>query len=227
MPVEVPQVDDWLKQRGFGGRLGFGAEPALLVIDMMNGFTDPDLPLGSDQGPQIGVIARLLAAARAGALPVFLIVSSYAEPDCADAGVWRFKQRGIHTLVAGSHAVQLDERLACEPGDSFVHKRYASAFFGTDLASRLVARGIDTVVLTGCSTSGCVRASAVDAVSHGFRPIVVADAVSDRSASAHRQSLLDLDAKYADVVAADEVLDHWTRAAGSASPPWPARHEPS
>lgn len=103
-PVEVPQVDDWLQQRGFGGRLGFGAEPALLVIDMMNGFTDPDLPLGSDQGREIGVIARLLAAARAGALPVFLIVSSYAEPDCADAGVWRFKQRGIHTLVTGSHA---------------------------------------------------------------------------------------------------------------------------
>lgn len=209
--MEVPQVDDWLKQRGFGGRLGFGAAPALLVIDMMNGFTDPDLPLGSDQEPEIRVIARLLAAAHAAAIPVFLIVSSYTEPECADAGVWRFKQRGIDTLVAGSHAVQLDARLESKSGDSFVHKRYASAFFGTDLASRLVARGVDTVVLTGCSTSGCVRATAVDAVSHGFRPIVVADAVSDRSASAHRQSLLDLDAKYADVVPGDEVLDRLAR----------------
>lgn len=209
--MEVPQVDEWLKQRGFGGRLGFGVAPALLVIDMMNGFTDPDLPLGSDQEPEIAVITRLLSAARAGAVPVFMIVSSYAEPECADAGVWRFKQRGIDTLVAGTHAVQLDARLESRRGDSLVHKRYASAFFGTELASRLVARGVDTVVLTGCSTSGCVRATAVDAVSHGFRPMVVADAVSDRSEAAHRQSLLDLDAKYADVVTADEVLDHLAR----------------
>ena len=115
-------------------------------------------------------------------------------------------RRARSTLRAGTDGVALDARLERGPRDSILVKKYASCFFGTDLASRLTSRRIDTLVLAGCTTSGCVRATAVDALQHGFRPIVVKEAVGDRSRRAHEQSLFDLQAKYADVVSLDETL---------------------
>lgn len=115
---------------------------------------------------------------------------------------------GSRTLKAGSEAVKIDPRLDMRPSDSLLVKKYASCFFGTDLVPRLLSRQVDTLIITGCTTSGCVRATAVDAVQTGLRPMVVREAVGDRSAAAHDQSLFDLDAKYADVVSLAETLQY-------------------
>ncbi len=130
---------------------------------------------------------------------------SYDEFDLKDAGIWALKQKGLMTLRTGTPEVELDPRLQRLPGESLLPKKYASCFFGTDLTSRLLSQGVDTLLLAGCTTSGCVRASAVDALQTGLRPMVVRDCVGDRSQAAHDQSLFDLQAKYADVVSLDEA----------------------
>src|SRR4029077_21141417 len=128
--------------------------------------------------------------------------------DLKDAGIWASKQKGLVTLTGEGNGWQIDPRLDFRKTDTLLVKKYASCFFGTDLAPRLVAHRVDTLIITGCTTSGCVRATAVDAVQNGFRPMVVREAVGDRSAAAHAQSLFDLDAKYADVVAQDDTLHY-------------------
>lgn len=192
-------------QRGFGLTIGFGRRPAVLVIDMIQAFTDPQAMLGAELSPQIGATQVLLAAARARGLPVFFSTVSYDDADFRDAGIWALKQKGVMTLRAGTPAVELDPRLQRLPGEGWLVKKYASCFFGTDLTSRLLSRGVDTLLLAGCTTSGCVRASAVDALQSGLRPMVVRECVGDRSPAAHDQSLFDLQAKYADVVGLDEA----------------------
>ena len=196
--------DDLFRSRGFGNRIGFGSRPALVVVDLMKAFTDPSMPLGSDLDDVVEATRAVLAAARAAGVPILYTVISY-EDDLADAGIWALKQSGTASLKAGTDAVELDPRLERRPGEGLVPKKYASAFFGTDLIARLTSAAVDTVLVVGCTTSGCVRATAVDAVQYGFRPIVVAEAVGDRSEAAHAQSLFDLDQKYADVVGLDEA----------------------
>jgi maleamate amidohydrolase len=196
----------FFQERGFGLELGFGVRPALLVIDVMKAFTDTSLPLGANLEPQIVEINRLLDAAHAAELPVFFSLVVYDEPDCRDAGLWGSKMTGLHGLTAGSPIVALDERLHRHSDDAVFVKKYASCFFGTDLVSRLQSRRVDTLILTGCTTSGCVRASAVDAIQYGFRPVVVREAVGDRSQPAHDQSLFDIQAKYGDVMGVEAVL---------------------
>ncbi|MGH7721741.1 MAG: isochorismatase family protein [Candidatus Dormibacteria bacterium] len=193
------------RQSAFGGRIGFGSRPALLVVDLIRGFTDPELPLGSALDAEVARTDELLHVAHDQRLPVFFTAVAYESPDMADAGVWWRKQDGLRSLRAGSPAVALDRRLSTRAGDTLILKKFASAFFGTDLLTRLISQRVDTVVVTGCTTSGCVRASAVDAVQYGFRPIVVEDAVGDRWPEAHAQSLLDLDQKYCDVMSAADV----------------------
>jgi maleamate amidohydrolase len=205
------QMHEFFTSRGFGLRMGFGTTPALIVVDLMNAFTDPTMPLGSPLDAEIDATNQLLDAATDAAIPTFCTVQYYAEGDFRDAGIWRLKQAGIATLGAGTAAVELDQRLR-RPADSvIILKKYASAFFGTDLISRLTVRRIDTLLLAGCSTSGCVRATAVDALQYGIRPIVVREAVGDRVEAAHRQALFDLDQKYADVVSLDEALAYLRR----------------
>ncbi|HEX9465329.1 MAG TPA: isochorismatase family protein [Alphaproteobacteria bacterium] len=196
----------FFQERGFGKDMGFGDKPALLVVDIMRAFTDATLPLGANLDVQVEQINRLLDAAHQADMPVFFSIVAYDEADCRDAGVWSRKMSGLMGLTAGSKQVELDPRLRRRPGDSVFVKKYASCFFGTDLASRLQSRRIDTLIVTGCTTSGCVRASAVDAVQYGFRPIVPREAVGDRSRAAHDQSLFDLQAKYGDVMSVDGVL---------------------
>jgi len=140
------------------------------------------------------------------AIPTFFTVEYYEEQDFRDAGIWALKQRGIVSLVAGTPAVELDERLSRRHDEPIIVKKYASAFFGTDLIARLNARRVDTLLVTGCTTSGCVRATAVDTLQLGIRPVVVREAVGDRAEPAHRQSLFDLQQKYADVVSLEEAL---------------------
>jgi maleamate amidohydrolase len=199
---------EFFRQRGFGLRIGFGKRPALLVIDMINAFTDPSMMLGADLDGPIEATRQMLQVAHVKGVPVLFSTVSYSEPGQKDAGIWALKQKGAVTLVTGSHGVQIDERLQFAPGDSLLVKKYASCFFGTDLVSRLLARNIDTLVIAGCTTSGCVRATAVDACQTGFRPMIVREAVGDRSEAAHVQSLFDLDAKYGDVVTLDDTLNY-------------------
>lgn len=191
---------EFFRERGFGHTIGFGGRPAVLVIDMIRAFTDPAMMLGADLSAQIAATQVLLAAARARRLPIVYSTVAYDDADFLDAGIWALKQKGVMTLRAGTPAVELDSRLQRLPGESWLVKKYASCFFGTDLQSRLVSRGVDTLLIAGCTTSGCVRASAVDACQSGLRPMVVRECVGDRSQPAHEQSLFDLQAKYADVV---------------------------
>jgi len=198
----------FFRERGFGLATGFGERPAVLVIDIMKAFSDATLPLGANLDRQILETNRILDAAHAIGAPVFFSYVAYDEPNCADAGIWGEKMTGLYGLTADSPIVALDERLHRLPSDAVFVKKYASCFFGTDLVSRLTSRRIDTLIITGCTTSGCVRASAVDAIQYGFRPIVAREAVGDRSQPAHDQSLFDIQAKYGDVLDVDTVVTY-------------------
>ena len=207
---------EYFRKRGFGGEMGFGDRPALLVIDIMNAFTNPGMPLGADLSLQIEHINTLLDAAEAAKTPAFFSVVSYEEADCRDAGIWGNKMSGLFDLKTGSEAVELDPRLHMPREASVLNKKYASCFFGTDLVSRLQSWRVDTLIITGCTTSGCVRASTVDAVQYGFRPIVVEEAVGDRAQLAHRQALFDIQAKYGDVRSIEDTVARLAQVAAAA-----------
>ena len=172
---------------------------------MIRAFTNPDTMLGANLDAQIEATQNLLSIARARSIPVIFSTVSYDDVDLKDAGIWALKQRGVMDLRTGTPEVELDQRLQRMPSEGWLVKKYASCFFGTDLSSRLLSQGIDTLLIAGCTTSGCVRATAVDALQTGFRAMVVRECVGDRSKSAHDQSLFDLHAKYADVVGLDET----------------------
>jgi maleamate amidohydrolase len=200
--------EEFFKQRGFGLKIGFGERPALIVIDMVKAFTDPKAMLGANLDAEIEATQPLLAVAHERGIPVFFSTVIYNDADLRDAGIWALKQKGVVTLKGDTDGGQVDPRLDFRSTDSLLVKKYASCFFGTDLVSRLMSRQVDTLIIAGCTTSGCVRATAVDAVQTGLRPMVVREAVGDRSAAAHEQSLFDLNAKYADVVSLDETLQY-------------------
>jgi maleamate amidohydrolase len=200
--------EEFFRARGFGIKIGFGERPALIVIDMIKGFTNKDMPLGAPLETQIAAQKPLIDSAHERGIPVIFSTVAYDDGDFSDAGLWAIKMKGVMTLKAGTEAVEVDPRLGKRDSDSLLVKKYASCFFGTDLVPRLTNKGVDTLIITGCTTSGCVRATAVDAVQNGFRPMVVREAVGDRSQAAHDQSLFDLNAKYADVVSLDETLQY-------------------
>jgi maleamate amidohydrolase len=193
---------------GFGGSVGFGSRPALLVIDMNRGFTDPESPLVCDLEDVIAEIARLLEAARVANCPVVYTSVSYDEDGKRTAAAFIDKVPALLALEAGSPWVEIDPRLAPRPDEPVLGKLFASAFFGTALATRLASAGCDSVIVTGASTSGCVRATVVDALQHGYRVTVPREAVGDRDPAAHEANLADIQAKYGDVVPAREVLNH-------------------
>jgi len=192
------------QQRGFANRVGFGEKPALLIIDFINAFTDVSCPLGSNLDKEIEATKQLLEEFRTKNLPVHFTTTAYDEA-FVSAGVFIKKVPSLSHLRFGTTLVEIDERIKPFTGEVVWTKQYASAFFGTSLAAALTAQKIDTLLIAGCTTSGCVRASAVDSCQNGFRTIVVREAVGDRSASAHEANLFDLDAKYADVVSLEEV----------------------
>lgn len=201
------------RARGLGGRVGFGRRPAVLVVDLIRGFTDPSSPLGSDLDEEVAATARLLETARRAGTPVLFTVTAYG-PNRADGGLFLAKVPSLEVLERGSPWTELDPRLGAFPEDTVIEKRYASAFFGTPLASTLTAAGIDTLVVAGATTSGCVRATVVDALQHGFRAVVPRQCVGDRAPEAHRANLLDIDGKYGDVVELEECLGYLGRTAG-------------
>jgi maleamate amidohydrolase len=204
----MDQARQYRDDETWGRRIGFGAHPLLLIIDFTRAFTEPGRPLAADCSAEIRQTNLLIAAARAADVPVMFTAVAYESPDLSDAGLWARKIGGQTDLMAGTAGVEIDPRLRRESGDGVLYKKYASCFFGTDLVSRLNAVGRDTLILAGLTSSGCVRATAVDAIQWGFRPIVVREAVGDRWPDAHAQALRDLDAKYADVMAIKDVLAH-------------------
>ncbi len=189
----------------FGGALGWGRRPALLLIDMMRAYFTPGSPFDLGSRQSLAGCAALLAAARSAGIPV-LHTRVRFSPDLSDGGLFVRKVPALAALVDGAEVAEFVPELMPAPGEVVVTKQYASAFFGTSLAATLTARGVDTTIIGGVSTSGCVRASATDALQHGFRPVVAADACGDRTPEVHDANLFDLGAKYADVVTVDEVL---------------------
>jgi maleamate amidohydrolase len=210
--VPATQNDaEFFAQRGFGQRIGFGERPALIIIDMLKAFTDEEAMLGANLDKEIEAIIPLLAVAHDRSIPVIFSTVRYEDADLKDAGIWAVKMKGTATLKADGQGWEIDPRLEFRRTDTLLFKKYASCFFGTDLVPRLLAHRVDTLVITGCTTSGCVRATSVDACQNGFRPMVVREAVGDRAAAAHAQSLFDLDAKYADVVSQRDALAYLQR----------------
>jgi maleamate amidohydrolase len=192
-------------RQGFGTRIGFGNSPALLIIDFINGFARPDQFGGGNIQSAIEKTRELLAAARHLDLPIVYTTHVYAE-DGSDDGVFNLKVPSLKELKPGSEAVQIVDELKPRPGERIIAKHYPSGFFATDLAGWLAKRGVDTAIVTGCTTSGCVRATVVDAMGHGFRPIVPRECSGDRAMGPHEANLFDMDQKYADVMSLDEVL---------------------
>jgi len=192
---------------GFHGRAGFGEKPALVVVDVNRGFTDPASPLVCKLDGCVAAIARLLDAFRTAELPVIFTTVCYDDFGKQAAAVFLEKIPALTVLEPGSPWVEIDARIAPADGEPVLSKYFASALFGTTLASLLASAGADTVVVTGASTSGCVRATALDALQHGYRVLVPREAVGDRNPAAHEAALYDIDLKYGDVVALDECLD--------------------
>ena len=193
---------------GFGQRAGgVGRRPALVIVDMNNGFTDPESPLVCELDDTIDAIGRLLDVMRRAELPVVFTTVSFGEGDKVTAKAFIDKVPVLLTLAAGTRWVEIDDRIAPREDEVVLNKLFASAFFGTALSSLLASHGCDSVIVTGASTSGCVRATTVDALQHGYRPIVPREAVGDRNPAAHDASLYDIDLKYGDVVSLDECVD--------------------
>ena len=205
-----------MRHAGFHGRVGFGERPALLVIDVNVGFTDPASPLQCDLEDAVAAIRRLLGESRCAGIPVVYTTVSYDEGDRVAAAAFIDKIPALLTLEAGSPWVEIDPRIAPLAQEPVLNKLFASAFFGTPLSSLLASAGCDSVIVTGASTSGCVRATAVDALQHGYRVVVPREAVGDRDPAAHEANLYDIDTKYGDVVSLEEVLAHLGRLAGVA-----------
>ena len=192
----------------FSGRVGWGAAPALLVVDLVRAYTEPGGPfLLPDPAPAVAAIAALVDAARQNGRPVLWTVVRYTT-GLADGGLFVRKVPALAAFAEDAGGGWGELVLKPAAGEPVIAKQYASAFFGTSLAATLHTAGVDTLVIAGVSTSGCIRATATDALNHGFRPQVVRNACADRTSELHEQNLRDLDAKYADVVDLSEALVH-------------------
>jgi maleamate amidohydrolase len=188
-----------------GESVTLGSRPAVLVVDFSCGFTDPACTLGSDLTAEVESTKRLLDVARAKALPVVFTSIGY-EPSLKDGGLWLQKVPALGDLQLGGHWVEIDPRLEPREDETIVMKKGASAFFGTNLASILVAQRVDSVILCGATTSGCIRATAIDLLQYGWPTLVPRECVGDRAQAPHESNLFDIQAKYADVVRLDDAL---------------------
>jgi len=203
----MSNVEQLYKDITFGTRTGFGKRPALILIDFCYGCTDPTFPIGFEQDDAIAQSRRLLEAFRARKLPVIFLTVGFTE-GAVDGGIFVEKIPLLKSQVIGSKGAQIDERLNPHPTEPVILKKYPSGFFGTNLHSLLTSVGADTTILVGNSTSGCVRATAIDSISSGFRTIVPRECVADRDLEIHNNNLFDIASKYADVLPVEEVLDY-------------------
>ncbi len=193
----------------WGNKVGFGGKPALLVIDFLKGYTTEGSPLYAP-----GVIdavresVPLIAAARKHGIPVIHTRVLYNAKTFNDGGMWVKKAPVLECLIEGNELANFHDDVLPLDSETIIIKQYASAFFGTSLIATLNAMNVDTVLMAGCTTSGCIRATAVDTVQYGFRPIVIEDCVGDRHEDPHNANLFDIGNKYGDVVSRQEVLDY-------------------
>jgi maleamate amidohydrolase len=192
----------------FDGRIGFGERPCVLVVDFINAYTTKAAVFFA-QGVVDAVQATvgLLAAARRARVPIIYTKVLY-HPSGMDGGLFIKKVPALRKFVAGEPLTDIDPRIPPAPEDLVIVKNYPSCFYGTTLASTLYALSVDTLILTGCSTSGCVRATAIDGIQHGYRVIVPRECVGDRHEAPHDANLFDINAKYGDVVAREEVVTY-------------------
>lgn len=200
---------------GFNRRLALGDRPALVVIDFVQAYLKPSSPLYAGVESARAACASLLQAARAAGIPILHTNVSF-QPGGKDGGIFYRKLPALSCFERGLHPELTEFGVGLEPaaGETLIVKQYASAFFGTSLAATLISQRVDTLLIAGVSTSGCVRATAVDACQHGFIPVVVRDAVGDRASGPHEANLYDLQAKYAEVMSLDEVVVYLTHAGG-------------
>lgn len=193
----------------FGNRIGFGKSPALILIDFVQAYFDPACDLYAGVEETLTSALRVRDAARSAGIPVIYTNVVY-HANLMNGGRFIQKTRPLMNFVAGSPMGAWPESLVPDASELVISKQYPSAFFGTSLAPTLTAAGIDSLILTGLSTSGCVRATCVDACSYGFIPIVVADACGDRHRAPHQANLFDMNAKYGDVVSEAELAEYLT-----------------
>jgi len=196
-------------QIGFGARVGFGRKSALLIIDNMRGITEPLSPMHIAMDEEIMKTMQLVKLFRNVSLPIFHVRSFYQPPHFIDGGVFIHKGKEFFSkLTEGSELTEFDHRLTPMPEDTIVVKKFPSAFFGTPLQTFLTGLLVDTVVVVGNSTSGCIRATCLDACCHGFKVIVPKDCVADRADLSHVVNLFDIDSKIGDVVNSEDVINH-------------------
>lgn len=193
------------ERAGLGASVRLGSRPAVLVVDFSCGFTDPACPLGSDLTAEVEATKRLLDAARARGLPVIFTTIGF-EASLKDGGLWLQKVPTLGDLQLGGRWVEIDPRLEPQEGETVIVKKGASAFFGTNLVAVLNTQRADGVILCGATTSGCIRATAIDLLQYGYPAIVPRECVGDRAEAPHEANLFDIQAKYADVVSLDEAL---------------------
>ena len=205
---ETTQDTQQIYQRaGMDGRMGFGRKPAVLVVDLSIGFTSPESPLGGDLSAVLSANRRIIDRAREKLVPVIFTTVAFDE-SFSDAGVWMEKIPTLKVLVRGSKLVDIHPDLGRRADEPVIVKQGASAFFGTSLSARLTYLGVDTIILTGATTSGCVRATAIDCLQFNYRTIVPVECVGDRAQGPHEANLFDIGAKYADNVSVEVVLKY-------------------
>jgi nicotinamidase-related amidase len=202
---DVEHAREIYSRSGIGSRVGVGDRPAVLVVDLQYGFTDPSAPLGGNLDDVIAATDALLTVARRNSFPVAFTAVAFHETQL-ESTTWLRKMPGLRSLISGTRECEIDARVAPVTDEPVFEKQAASAFFGTSLVSYLVGAGVDTVVVAGCVTSGCVRASVVDAISWGFRTIVPEECVGDRAPGPHAWNLFDMDSKYGDVEPLEDVI---------------------
>ncbi|HEU4848584.1 MAG TPA: isochorismatase family protein [Rubrobacteraceae bacterium] len=190
-----------------GQSVTLGARPAVLVVDFSRGFTDPESTMGSELTREVEATTRLLAAAREREIPVIFTTIGF-EPNLKDGSLWLEKAPGLGELIIGSKWVEIDPRLERRDEETVILKKGASAFFGTNLPSILVSQGVDTIIMCGATTSGCIRATAIDLLQYGYPTLVPRECVGDRAQAPHEANLVDIQAKYADVVSVDDALTY-------------------
>jgi maleamate amidohydrolase len=195
-------IDDIYEDAGITGEIGFGDSPAIIVVDLQTAFTDPACSLGSELDKTVEASAELLGVAREENIPVFFTQCVYRD-DTRDGAVFAEKIPSTKELTRDSPWLEIDPRLAPTEDDHIIEKQQPSGFFKTELDTMLTYEGIDTAVVTGATTSGCVRATVVDACSHGYRPIVPVECVGDRAEDPHKANLFDMGSKYADLMHLD------------------------
>lgn len=191
----------------FDGSLGFGDKPALILVDFVAAYFEPDSPLYAGVEGALASALRIRDAAREAGIPVYYTNVVYQEGG-TDGGVFFRKVPALEVFITGNPLGNWPAGLEPTADEVVISKQYASAFFGTSLGAALTAKGIDTLIITGVSTSGCIRATCIDAVSNGFIPIVVSDACGDRHDAPHEANLFDMNAKYGDVVGEASVMNY-------------------